>query len=56
MLLHLMYTGLLELREAICQFHKVEDDLHHFDVTDVIVGPGSKELIFLVQTVTTGGR
>ena len=53
--LMLFIIGLLPLREAICQFHQIEDKLEHFDAADVIVGPGSKELIYLVQAVTTGG-
>ncbi|XP_076819770.1 aspartate/prephenate aminotransferase-like [Clavelina lepadiformis] len=51
---YLPIRGLLKLREVVCQLHSREDDLHHFKASDVIVGPGSKELIFLLLAVTNG--
>lgn len=41
--------GILPLREAIVDFHKKLDDLDHFTADDVIVAPGSKELIYLIK-------
>jgi aspartate aminotransferase len=50
---YLAVKGLPELREAIAGFnmrmHKVEDD-----PGDVFIGPGSKELIFILQLVYYG--
>jgi len=50
---YLPVAGTLELRKAICEFHREFDDL---DVRpeNVIVGPGSKELIFLLLCVFSG--
>ncbi|KAK6985606.1 aspartate aminotransferase [Biomphalaria glabrata] len=50
---YLPVQGLATLRKGICEFHKVYDDLT-FDPDDVIVAPGSKELIFLLMTVFNG--
>lgn len=44
----------MELREKICEFHSKEDNLDHFHASDIVVGPGSKELMFLLQAVTDG--
>ena len=46
--------GILRLREAIAKNHAERDSLH-FDVDNIVVGPGSKELIFLVMNVFNGG-
>ena len=50
---YLPVKGLYELREAIASFnlrmHKVDDS-----PDDVIIGPGSKELIFILQLVYYG--
>lgn len=48
-------AGLLKLREAVCRFHKKSNDLSHFSANDIIVGPGTKELIFLLLNVFNGG-
>ncbi|KAL9988820.1 hypothetical protein ACROYT_G003308 [Oculina patagonica] len=50
---YLPVAGILELRKAICEFHREFDGL---DVKpdNVIVGPGSKELIFLLLSVFNG--
>jgi aspartate aminotransferase len=50
---YLPVEGLPALREAIASFHKDKDgiDIHP---DDVLVGPGSKELMFLVQLVYYG--
>ena len=50
---YLSVKGLLELREAITEFnHRVNHIQSHPD--DIIVGPGSKELIFILQLVYYG--
>ena len=50
---YLPVTGILELRKAICEFHREFDDLD-LQPENVIVGPGSKELIFLLLNVFNG--
>ncbi|PIK55527.1 putative aspartate aminotransferase [Apostichopus japonicus] len=51
---YLQVAGLLKLREAVCRFHKKSNDLSHFSANDIIVGPGTKELIFLLLNVFNG--
>ena len=46
--------GITELRSSIAKLHKHFDNLT-FSKDDVIVGPGSKELIYLVLSVCDGG-
>lgn len=50
---YLPVAGILELRKAICEFHREFDglDVHP---ENVIVGPGTKELIFLLLSVFNG--
>lgn len=50
---YLPVTGLLALREAVATYHRQRDG---FQVTaeDVLVGPGSKELMFLLQLAYYG--
>lgn len=50
---YLPVRGLWELREAVAGFHRERD---HFDAhaENVLVGPGSKELMFLLQLVFYG--
>lgn len=50
---YLPVPGILELRKAICEFHREFDglDIHP---ENVIVGPGTKELIFLLLSVFNG--
>lgn len=50
---HLPVAGILELRKAICEFHREFDGLD-VQSDNVIVGPGSKELIFLLLSVFNG--
>ena len=47
-------TGIPELRNEICKFHQIFDDIS-VSSEDVIVGPGSKELIFLLMNIFHGG-
>jgi len=51
---YLPVTGLSELRKVICNLHHRLDQLVHFDADDVIVGPGSKELIFQMMNLISG--
>ncbi|XP_062513628.1 aspartate aminotransferase-like [Corticium candelabrum] len=46
-------AGILSLREAICEYHKINDDLE-LSVENVLVGPGTKQLIFLLLTIFSG--
>lgn len=50
---YLPVSGLLELRKAICEFHRDFDGLDA-QPDSIIVGPGSKELIFLLLSVFNG--
>lgn len=50
---YLPMTGIPELRKAICEFHREYDALE-LSPDGVIVGPGSKELIFLLLAVFNG--
>lgn len=50
---YLPVEGLQALREAITSFHKDKDGIE-FHPENVLVGPGSKELMFLVQLVYYG--
>ena len=52
----LSILGLPELRARICLFHSQLDGLDHFQEENVVVGPGSKELIFLLMHVFNGGK
>ncbi|KAK3106070.1 hypothetical protein FSP39_012043 [Pinctada imbricata] len=51
---YLPVAGIPELRESICAFHARFDNLNDYIADDVIVGPGSKELIFLLMNVFSG--
>ena len=48
-------TGIPELRKAIASFHQRHDKLMDIDESRVIVGPGTKELIFLLMNIFHGG-
>ena len=48
--------GIPELQQALCEFHTRYDRLEGLGADQFIVGPGSKELIFLLMTVFNGGR
>jgi len=50
---YLPVKGLPELREAVAGFHR-KKDLVNFSPDNVLVGPGSKELLFLAQLVFEG--
>lgn len=52
---YLPVQGILPLRKAVCEFHKKFDQLGaDLDPEFVIVGPGTKELIFLVMNAFGG--
>ena len=48
---YLNVSGLLKLREAVAAYHS-KKNLYNYSEDDVIIGPGSKELIFQCQMVT----
>ena len=48
---YLNVSGLLELRKAVSQYH-TKLNLYNYSEENVIIGPGSKELIFQCQMVT----
>ncbi|BFZ24662.1 hypothetical protein BsWGS_27701 [Bradybaena similaris] len=50
---YLAVQGIPELRQGICDFHKRFDGIT-FDPENIIVGPGSKELIFLLLLIFNG--
>ena len=50
---YLPVAGIAELRSTICEFHREFDGLD-VEADNVIVGPGSKELIFLLLAVFNG--
>ena len=54
MYVELYFKGTKELRNAISKFHQRYQDIE-FDAENIIVGCGSKELIFLSMMVFNGG-
>lgn len=50
---YLPVKGLLELREAICGYYDRTQGLV-FDADDLLIGPGSKELMFILQLAYYG--
>ena len=50
---YLPVAGLLELRQAVAEFHNRRDGVNA-DAGDVMIGPGSKELLFLAQLCFSG--
>lgn len=50
---YLPVKGLRELQQAVAEHHKRTFDLH-VDPEDVLIGPGSKELMFLLQLTYFG--
>ena len=48
---YLNVSGLLKLREAVAAYHS-KKNLNNYSEDNVIIGPGSKELIFQCQMVT----
>ena len=47
---YLPVKGLLRLREAVAEFHRRKDSIE-VNAENVMIGPGSKELVFLLQLV-----
>ena len=47
---YLAVAGLEELRIEIAKYHS-DKNQHHYSSSDIIVGPGSKELLFQIQFV-----
>ena len=50
---YLPVKGLTELRESVANFHRTED-LVNIKPENVLIGPGSKELLFLLQLTFYG--
>jgi aspartate aminotransferase len=50
---YLPVNGLLELREAVSMFHLRKEGIE-FSAEDVLIAPGSKELMFILQLVYYG--
>lgn len=50
---YLAVTGLKMLRKAVARFHKQRDDVE-LNAKHILIGPGSKELMFLLQLVFYG--
>lgn len=50
---YLPVQGLQALREAVAKFHSKHDGTH-FNADSVLIGPGSKELMFLLQVCYYG--
>ena len=48
--------GIKQLRVAIAEFHKRVDGIPHISADDVVVGPGTKQLSFLLEEVFNGGK
>lgn len=51
---YLPVKGLRKLRDAVAEFHEQRDGIAGRSGDDVLVGPGSKELLFLLQLVFYG--
>ena len=47
---YLPVQGLMQLRQAVARYHNNKDGVHIYPA-NVIIGPGSKELLFLLQLV-----
>ncbi len=50
---YLPVKGLYKLREAVADYHSRSQNIKH-NAEDVLIGPGSKELMFLLQLVYYG--
>jgi len=50
---YLNVSGLLELREAIAKYHS-QKNKYPYTAENIIIGPGSKELIFQTQLIMDG--
>ncbi|KAH7724609.1 Calcium-binding mitochondrial carrier protein Aralar1, partial [Aphelenchoides avenae] len=53
---YLSVQGLLPLREKIIRFHKQFGDFDHFSPNQLVLGTGSKELIYHIMNVFGGGQ
>uniref|UniRef100_A0A914DL30 Aminotransferase class I/classII domain-containing protein n=1 Tax=Acrobeloides nanus TaxID=290746 RepID=A0A914DL30_9BILA len=51
---YLSVQGLLSLREKIISFHKKYEDFDHFSPHDILLGAGSKELIYHSMNIFGG--
>ncbi len=47
--------GIPELRQQILDFHKEYDGFSHFHSDAMVVGAGSKEVLYLILNVFGGG-
>ncbi len=50
---YLPVKGLYELRDAVAKYYKLSQDLD-YTADDILIGPGSKELMFILQVVFYG--
>src|SRR5688572_872258 len=50
---YLPVKGLFEARDAVAQYHRRRTGIS-YSADDVLIGPGSKELMFLLQVVFDG--
>ncbi len=50
---YLNVSGLLELREAVARYHSIKNK-YSYRAHNIIIGPGSKELIFQTQLIMNG--
>ena len=50
---YLPVKGLQELREAVAEFHRRRDQIE-VDPDNILIGPGTKELLFILQLVFDG--
>ena len=53
--MHEYIVGIKELRNAIASFHEKVDYVKGISADDIIVGPGTKQLSFLLFAVFDGG-
>ena len=49
-------SGIKELRTSIVKFHEKVDGLKDISIDNVVVGPGSKQMAFLLLRVFDGGK
>ena len=51
----LTVLGIKQLRQAIVEFHQRVEGISGISPDDVIIGPGTKQLSFLLQEIFNGG-